>query len=135
MTVCMPGCKRKKGKIRNRYNPVPHLTQDTTWESNKNTRKHHIQERQEFTLFPAGDHKAAINRQDSMTDTKHKQQKGSTKNHRLGTVSKTLFTGGLETQNKPSEIERTYNIRKTWFYSIFSLFMRTNGMCNDSQAP
>ena len=28
---------RKGAKIRNRYNQVPHLTQDTTWESNKNT--------------------------------------------------------------------------------------------------
>ena len=29
---------------------------------------------QEVSPFPAGDHKAAMNRQDSMTDTKHKQQ-------------------------------------------------------------
>ena len=27
----------KWAKIRNRYNQVPHLTQDTTWESNQNT--------------------------------------------------------------------------------------------------
>ena len=27
-------------KIRNRYNQVSHLTQDTTWESDKNTTKH-----------------------------------------------------------------------------------------------
>ena len=30
---------RKVAKIRNRYNQVPHLTQDTTWESDKNTTK------------------------------------------------------------------------------------------------
>ena len=54
----------------NRYNQVPHLTQDTTWESHRNTRKHHIQESQEVSPFPAGDHKAAMNRQDCMTDTK-----------------------------------------------------------------
>ena len=30
---------RKEAKIRNRYNQVPQLTQDTTWESNKNTIK------------------------------------------------------------------------------------------------
>ena len=29
----------KEAKIRNRYNQVPHLTQDTTWESDKNTHK------------------------------------------------------------------------------------------------
>ena len=31
-------------KITNQYNQVPHLTQDTTWESDKNTIKHHKQE-------------------------------------------------------------------------------------------
>ena len=45
----------------------------------KNARKHHTQESQEVSPFPAGDHKAAMNRQDSMTDMKHKYQKGSTK--------------------------------------------------------
>ena len=34
---------RKTAKIRNRYNQVPHLTQDTTWESDKITIKHHKQ--------------------------------------------------------------------------------------------
>ena len=37
------------------------------------TRKHYIQKSQEVSPFPAGDHKAAINRQDSMTNTKHKE--------------------------------------------------------------
>ena len=58
--------KVKKAKIRNRYNQVPHLTRDTIWESGKNTRKHHTQEIQEVSLFPAGDHKAARNRKDSI---------------------------------------------------------------------
>ena len=35
---------RKNTNIRNQ---VPHLTQDTTWKSDKNTRKHHIQQSQE----------------------------------------------------------------------------------------
>ena len=64
----------KKAKIRNQYNQVPHLTQDTTWESDKNTKqkykKHHKQESQEISPFPAGDHKAAMNRQESMTNVK-----------------------------------------------------------------
>ena len=38
----------------------------------QSTRKHHIQENQEVSPFQAGDHKAAMNRQDSMTNTKHK---------------------------------------------------------------
>ena len=50
---------------------VPHQTQDTTWESEKNTRKHHTQDSQEVSPFPAGDHKAAMNRQESMPTTKH----------------------------------------------------------------
>ena len=36
--------EKKATKIRNRYNQVPHRTQDTTWESDKNTIKHHKQE-------------------------------------------------------------------------------------------
>ena len=35
-------------------------------------RKHHIQESQEVSHFPAGDHKTAMNIQDSMTYGKHK---------------------------------------------------------------
>ena len=36
------------------------MTQDIIWEgSDKNTRKYHIQESQEVSPFPTGDHKAA----------------------------------------------------------------------------
>ena len=63
---------RKKAIIRNRYNQVPHLTQDTISTSDKNTRKHHIQESQEVSPFRAGDHKAAMSRQDSMSKTNTK---------------------------------------------------------------
>ena len=45
---------RKKAKIRNQYNHVPHLTQDTIWESDKISSKHHTQESQESSPFPAG---------------------------------------------------------------------------------
>ena len=62
----------KEVKIRKRYNQVPHLTQDTTRESEKNTIKHHTQESQEVSHLPEGDHKAAMNRQESTTNTKHK---------------------------------------------------------------
>ena len=65
---------KKKAKIRNRYNQVQHLTRDTIWESDKNTRKHHTQESQEVSPFPAGDHKAARNRYDSIIKT-NKQHK------------------------------------------------------------
>ena len=39
-----------EAKIRNRYNQVPHLPQDTTWASDKNTTKHHIQGNQDIFL-------------------------------------------------------------------------------------
>ena len=61
----------KEANIRNRYKQVPHLTKDTTWESDENKIKHNIQELQDASPFPAGDHKAAMNRQESMTNTKH----------------------------------------------------------------
>ena len=66
---------RKKSKIRNQYNQVPDLTQDTLWESDKSIRKRHIQKRLEVSPFPAGDHKAARHRQGNMskTDTSKKR--------------------------------------------------------------
>ena len=39
-------------KIRNQYNQVPHLTQDTTWENYKNTIKHHKRQPSD-QLFPS----------------------------------------------------------------------------------
>ena len=51
---------RKAAKIRNRYNQVPHLIQDTT---NKSP---------EVSPFPAGDHNAATYRRESMANTRHK---------------------------------------------------------------
>ena len=51
----------KGAKIRNRYNQVPHLTQDT---NGKVTNSHldTKNQSQENSPFPAGDHKAHINR-------------------------------------------------------------------------
>ena len=70
--------ERKMAKIRNRYNQVPHMTQDTTWKSNKTT-INITNKSQEVSPFPAGDHKAAMNRCKSMTITRHKIHKWSTK--------------------------------------------------------
>ena len=58
---------RKKTKIRNRYNQVPNLTQNTIWISDKNKSKHYIQESQEASPFTVGGHKATRNRQDRRT--------------------------------------------------------------------
>ena len=55
-------------------NQVPHLTRGTIWESDTNSRKHHSRESQEISPFPAGDHKAIRNGQDSIikATVKHK---------------------------------------------------------------
>ena len=52
---------RKRTKVRNRYNQAPHLTQDTN--GKVTTAQLGItNECQEVNPFPAGDHKASINR-------------------------------------------------------------------------
>ena len=70
-------------KIRKRYNQVPHLTQDTTWESNNNT-INITNKSQEASLFPAGDHKTEMNRRQSITNTRHKNTNDPQKKYRLG---------------------------------------------------
>ena len=59
--------KERKAKIRNLCNRVPSRTQNTIWESDLNSIIHNTQESQEVSLFPKEDHKAARNRQDSLT--------------------------------------------------------------------
>ena len=48
-------CKSKEeGKDQKSNNQVPHPTQNTIWKSDKNIRKHHIQESQEVSPFLSG---------------------------------------------------------------------------------
>ena len=64
--------KVSKGeKIRNQYNRVPHLTQDTNGKVT-NSQLDTTNESQEVSPFPAGDHKAHINRRKYKTE-KHKR--------------------------------------------------------------
>ena len=79
-------------KIRNRYNQVPHLTQDTNGESDKLT-EDTTNESQEVSPFPAGDHKAHINRraQNIANTRQNKNIKDPQKKYRLGTVSKIFY--------------------------------------------
>ena len=51
---------RKRTKIRNHYNQVPHLTQDINGKV-RNSLLDITNESQEVSPFPAGDHKASIN--------------------------------------------------------------------------
>ena len=65
---------RKTARIKNRYNQVQHLSKDIKLESKKITNKS-----QEVSPFPSGDHKAAMNRRESMTNTRYKWHKWATK--------------------------------------------------------
>ena len=64
---------RKTARIRNQYNEVPHLSQDTKRESNNITINIKINS-QEVRPFPSGGNKAAMNRCESMANTKHKKK-------------------------------------------------------------
>ena len=79
--------------MRNRYNHVPQLTQDTAIESDK-TQLYNTKERAERPAFPRGDHKAVMNRRESMT-TQYMNNTNDPQKYLLGTASK-IFTGGLK---------------------------------------
>ena len=86
----------KGAKIRNRYNQVPHLTQDTNGKVT-NSQLDNTNENQEVSPFPAGDHKAHINRcaQRHSRNKAEKTIKDPQKKFRLGKSVK-YFTGGLK---------------------------------------
>ena len=52
---------RQRAKIKNQYNQTPHLTQDTNGKVTT-SQLDIINESQEVSPFPSGDHKASINR-------------------------------------------------------------------------
>ena len=60
----------KGAKIRNQYNQVPHLTEDTNGKVT-NPQLDTINKSQEVSPFPAGDHKAHVNRR-AQRQSKHK---------------------------------------------------------------
>ena len=62
----------KGAKIRSRYNQVPHPTQDTNGKVT-NSQLDTTNESQEVSPFPAGDHKAHINRR-VQRHSKHKTE-------------------------------------------------------------
>ena len=83
----------KGAKIRNRYNQEPHLTLDTNGKVT-NSQLYTTNESQEGSPFPAGDHKAHINRR-PQRHSKHKTEKKPIKDpqkkYRLGTVGKIFY--------------------------------------------
>ena len=85
----------KDANIRCRHNQVPHLTQDTNGKVT-NSQLYTTNESQEVSPFPAGDHKAHINRR-AQRHSKHKTEKKHKKIHKRNTAleeSVKHFTGG-----------------------------------------
>ena len=81
----------KGAKIRNRYNQVPHLTQDTNGKVT-NSQLDTTNGSQKVSPSPAGDHKADINRHTQWhTKRKTEKIKDPQKKYRLGTVSKIIY--------------------------------------------
>ena len=84
-------CNQSKyAKIRNRYSQVTYLTHNTNGKVT-NSQLYTTNESQEVSPFPAGDHKAHLNRP-AQRHNKHKTEKKNIKDpqkkYRLGTVSK-----------------------------------------------
>ena len=74
---------------------LPYLTQATKGESDKTTIKYHTHESQEVSPCLAGDHMAAINIQEKLILRNINNKNDPQKKHRLGKVSKNIFTVGL----------------------------------------
>ena len=77
----------KGAKTSNRYNKVPHMTQDTNGKVT-NSQLDTTNKSKEVSPFPAGDDKAQINRR-AQRHNKHKND--PQKKYRLGTVSKNIL--------------------------------------------
>ena len=79
----------KGAKIRNRYNQVPYLTQDTNGKVT-NSQLDTTNKSQEVSPFPAGDHKAHINRL-AQRHSKHKTEQ----NHKRSTKEEPSWNNQL----------------------------------------
>ena len=93
-------CKQSKkgGKDQETIQSSTWPTQDTTWESNKNTIKNHQQEPrgQPFpSRLPQGSDEPMNRRNECMTNTTHKNTDDLQKKYCLGTVSKNILLEGL----------------------------------------
>ena len=81
LTLCMIPVNLNQKRLQLSCNPFWHKSKKEAKDHKSiqsNTKKHHTQKDQEANPFPACENKAAMNRQESMTDRKHKKQKGST---------------------------------------------------------
>ena len=104
----------KSAKILNRYNQVPHLTQDTNGKVTNSQLFTKIKS-QEVSPFPAGDHKAQISRR-AQRHNKHKTKK-NIRFSRSTALERSVkyFTGGL----KPVSQRQPYPYNTLINYNIF----------------
>ena len=101
----------KGAKIRSRYNQVPHPTQDTNGKVT-NSQLDTTNESQEVSPFPAGGHKAQINRR-AQRHSKHK-------------TNRTPSLPSISARNMPGEI------RLFWFYyGVAYNFIQNHNHCRD----
>ena len=114
---------RKRTKIRNRYNQAPHLTQDTNGKVTT-SQLDITNESQEVSPFPAGDHKASINRR-TRKHSKNKTEKMSFKCDRGPIFQVTNLNRNL-VQFRPSEFncqpdptERNCSLRHVTTKNVF----------------
>ena len=90
---CQPNKSKQGCKDKESINQVPHLTLDTN-EKVTNSQLDTTDESQEVSPFPAGDHKAHVNRRaqrHSKHNTEKKNIKVPQKKYRHGTVSKIFY--------------------------------------------
>ena len=82
--------------MQNRYNQVPHMTQDTNGKVT-NSPLDTTHESQEVSSFPAVDHKAHINRR-SQRHSKHKTEKNIKDPQKTTALERSVkyITGGLK---------------------------------------
>ena len=97
-------------KTRNRYNKVPHLTHATNGKVT-NSQLDTTKECQEVSPFPAGDHKAHINRS-TQRHSKHKTEKNIKDPSTALERSVKYFTGGLNTFTAKRDCSRIYRSAK-----------------------
>ena len=96
LSVTLTHIKVSKGaKIRHRYNQAPYLTQDTNGKVT-NSQLYTTNESQEGSPFPAGDHKAHINRR-TQGRNEHKTEKNIKIYKRSTALDRSVeyFTGEL----------------------------------------
>ena len=90
---------RKSAKIRNRYNQAPHLTQDTNGKVTT-SQLDITNESQEVSPFPAGDHKAHINRR-VQRHSKNKTEKKKIHKRSIALKRSVKYLTGLTAPTSP----------------------------------